>query len=106
MVTERITFQRRGATNQASGQQSENWADIYTIGAKLRRIAYSKTSTRDREVQYELLEATIPFSRMSIALNSGNSGLINNVRYDIDEVDINTKWRKEVIVFLVQRNQK
>jgi len=106
MVKERVTFQARNSTRDGTGQLSNTWTNVYTVGANIRRVAYSKTDSRHREISLERLELKIPYSAMSIALTTKNSVLVYNKRYDIDEVDRNTTWRREVIIYATERNQE
>ena len=93
-------------TRSNTGQLSETWTDVYSVGALISRTAYSKTSSQQREVAYEQLQLIIPYSTRSLALTTENSVVLYGNRYDIDEVDRNTEWRRNIILFVSERNQR
>ena len=106
VALERVTVQRRGMSQSSTGQLSETWTDIYTVGAKVSLIEANRSSSTKREISYAQYRVTVPYSSSSIALTTQNAAMLNGIRYDIDHVDRDTKWRKQVVIILTERNQE
>ncbi len=102
----KVTFQTQSSGMDPSGQVSNIWTDIYSVGANIRQTSFSETLTQRREVAVQGVQITVPFSEHGMSLTTDDSALVGAVRYEIQSIDVDTQWRRHIIVNCTTYNGK
>ena len=106
MVARKVTLQRRTSTITPEGQASQSWETIYSTRGVVRQLSGSETITQRREISANTIRVTIPFSSKALDLTTDNAVLISGLRYNIDVIDTDTKWRESVTLNVVEFNER